>query len=133
MFCNCCQQLLELSPGVTPYAPQERPLYSDTRGFSRAQPRLRVDLPSLNDEIYEENLGLETMKPIWRKAPIHQDGLKSLLSHSTAIDCNFCAIIFKNISASFVEAFRRLPLDDDSPFFVYKLTKWLCEGTVTGV
>ena len=130
MFCNYCLQLLQFSQGVTPHAPQERPLGGDTRGFASAQPRQRVDVPSLNPKIYEENVGLETEKPIWWKAPVHQDGLQALLSHSTAVDCSLCAMIFNNISASLVGAFRRLPLDDNSPFFVYKLTKGRLEGTV---
>ena len=129
MFCNYCLQLLQFSQGVTPHAPQERPLGGDTRGFSSAQPRQRVDVPSLNVKIFEENAGLETEKPIWWKAPVHQGGLEALLSHSTAVNCNLCAMIFNNISASLVGALRRLPLNN-SPFFVYKLTKGLLEGTV---
>ena len=44
-----------------------------------------------------------------------------LYSHSTNGDCNLCIMIFSNISASIVEALRRLPLDGNSPFFVYRL------------
>lgn len=128
MFCNYCIQLLEFSQGVTPHAPQERPLSGDTRGFSNAQPRQRMDVPSLRIKIYEENAGLESNKPVWWRAPAHQDGLQALLSHSTDVDCNLCIMIFSNISASIVGALRRLPLDGNSLFFVYKLTKGLLEG-----
>lgn len=130
MFCDYCLQLLQFSQGVTPHAPQERPLRGDTRGFSNAQPRQRVDVPSLNVKIYEENAGSKTEKPIWWKAPVHQDGLEALLSHSTAVDCNLCAMIFNNISASLVGALRRLPLNYNSPFFVYRLIKGFSEGKV---
>ena len=133
MFCNCCLQLLNFSQGVTPHAPQERPLGGDTRGFSNPHPRQRVDVPSLKVKIYEENAGLETKEPIWWKAPVHQDGLQALLSHSTAVDCNLCAMIFNNISASLVDALRRLALDEDSLFFVYKLIEGLLEGMVVDV
>ena len=130
MFCNYCIQLLEFSQGVTPHAPQERPLRGDTRGFTNAQPRQRVDVPSLRLKIHEENAGLETYnKSVWWRAPVHQDGLQALLPHSTDADCNLCKMIFSNISASIVGGLRRLPLEDgNSPFFVYKLTKGLLEG-----
>lgn len=129
MFCNYCIQLLEFSQGVTPHAPQERPLRGDTRGFTNAQPRQRVDVPSLRLKIHEEDAGFEAInKPVWWRAPAHQDDLQALLSHSTDVDCNLCIMIFSNISASIVGALRRLPLDGNSPFFVYKLTKGLLEG-----
>ena len=133
MFCNYCLQLLNFSQGVTPHAPQERPLRGDTRGFSNPQPRQSFDALSRDVTIYEETVSSETTKPIWWKAPVHPDGLQALLSHSTAVDCNLCAMIFNNISASLVGALRRLSLDNNNLFFVYKLTKGLLEGTVVNL
>ena len=130
MFCDYCIQLLNFSQGVIPHAPQERPLRGDTRGFFNAQPRQSVDVPSLHIKIYEENTGSKTHKPIWWKAPVHQDELHALRSHSITVDCNLCAMIFDNISASLVGALRRLPLNGESHFFVYKLTEGLRGGTV---
>lgn len=121
MFCNYCLQLLQFSQGVTPHAPQERPLRGDTTGFTNAQPRQSVDVPSLRLKIHEENARPENDKPVWWRAPAHQEGLQALLSHSTDVDCNLCMMIFSNISASIVGALRRLPLDSNSPFFVYRL------------
>lgn len=133
MFCNYRRELLEFSQGVISHAPQERPLRGDTRGFTNAQPRQRVDVPSLCVKIHEENAGLESNKPVWWRDPAHQDGLQALLSHSTDVDCNLCNMIFSNISASIVGALRRLPLDNYSPPFVYKLTKGLLEGTAVNL
>ena len=130
MFCDYCLQLLNFSQGVTPHAPQERPLRGDTRGFTNAQPGQRVDVPSLHVKIHEENDGLGYLyKPVWWKAPAHQDDLQALLSHSADVDCNLCTMIFSNISASIVGALRHSPAHGDIPFFVYKLTKRPREGT----
>ena len=130
MFCDYCIQLLNFSQGVIPHAPQERPLRGDTRGFSNAQPRQTVDVPSLHVKIYEEDVKSGPNRPIWWKAPVHQDGLQALHSHSIAADCDLCVLIFKNISASLVGGLDHLLLDKNSPFFVYKLTKGLLEGIV---
>lgn len=123
MFCNYCLQLLQFSQGVTPHAPQERPLRGDTTGFTNAQPRQSVNVPYLHLKIHEENARSQNDKPVWWRAPAHQEGLQALLSHSTDVDCNLCMMIFSNISASIVGALRRLPLDSNSPFFVYRLVR----------
>ena len=128
MFCDYCLQLLNFSQGVLPHAPQQRPLGGDTRGFTSAQPRQRPNLPSLRIKIHEENAGLETNKPVWWKAPAHQDSLQALLSHSTDADCNLCSMIFSIVSASIVRALRRLTMDGNSFIFVYKLTEGLLQG-----
>ena len=93
MFCDYCIQLLKFSQGVIPHAPQERPLRGDTRGFFYAQPRQWVDVPSLHVEIYEEDDVFENGQPIRWRAPVDQNGLQALHSHSTTVDCTLCAMI----------------------------------------
>ena len=129
MFCSYCLQLLEFSQGIKSHAPQERPLGGDTRGFTNAQPYQRLDSPSLRFQIHEEDAGLGTNKPVWWRAPAQRDGLQSLLSHSTDVDCVLCNMIFRNVSASIVGAFHRSSLDGNSPFFVYRLTNGFLRGT----
>ena len=92
--------------------------------------------PSLRPKIHEENAKPENDKPVWWRAPAHQEGLQALLSHSTDVDCNLCMMIFSNISASIVGALRRLPLDSNSPFFVYRLVRvrdWKARRSVSKV
>ena len=122
MFCDYCLQLLDFSQGVTPHAPQQKPLGGDTRAFTNNQAFQRAETPALRMKIHEDDLRSE-FEPLWWRAPAQQKDSPNLLSHSPDSNCAICNMIFSNVSASIVEGLRRFPQDTSSLHFVYKLDK----------
>ncbi|KAF4636296.1 hypothetical protein G7Y89_g1777 [Cudoniella acicularis] len=108
--------------------PPERRLHGTSIGADRNLPRLQLEFDNGSPrkrpkfEVYEDARDIFTPRVLWWQVPVGREGLKTGVTHSPGAKCQICAMIFSNVSSSFVKSLHENQNDHKKALsFVYQL------------
>ncbi len=101
MLCEHCRRHLNFSQNLTRYNPQRKPLDGNTKGL--IDPQQKCEDPTTSVVKIFKDTQRNDLQPVWWKTSLLQTALQSPLAPSPDFECQICAMIFSNVSASIVK------------------------------